>query len=238
VVNSPQEVIMMQAQELLDVRKARGFEIAQAGQIKKNGNGWLVPSQSNGTSYNVKFSEFEHKHSCNCPDYQYRKIKCKHIFAVELIVTEEIDEQGTVTQTVTKKVSYTQNWQAYDHAQIHQKELFMQLLQDVCSRVPQPEYTFGRPKLPLSDMVFLSALKVFSTFSLRRFLTDAEIAKERGYIEKVPTYVSVAHYMENPDVTPVIQELIKLTSLPLTTVECDFTIDSSGFGTSRFVKVR
>ena len=226
----------MLTQELLDVRKERGLNIAKTCKITKNGKGWLVPSQSNGATYDVEFSEFEHKQSCTCPDYQYRKIKCKHIFAVELIVTEEIDELGTITQTVTKKVSYTQDWQAYDHAQIHQKELFMQLLQDVCSRVPQPEYTFGRPKLPLSDMVFLSALKVFSTFSLRRFLTDAEIAKERGYVEKVPTYVSVAHYMENPDVTPVIQELIMLTSLPLTTVETDFTIDSSGFGTSRFVK--
>jgi hypothetical protein len=77
----------MQAQELLDVRNARGFKIAQTGQVKKNGNGWVVPSQSNGTSYNVEFSEFEHKHSCNCPDYQYRRIKCKHIFAVEVIVT-------------------------------------------------------------------------------------------------------------------------------------------------------
>jgi transposase len=213
----------MQAQELLDARKERGLNIAKTCKITKNGNGWIVPSQSNGATYDVEFSEFEHKHSCTCADYQYRKIKCKHIFAVELIVTEEIDSHGTVTQTVTKKVSYTQDWQAYDHAQTHQKELFMQLLQDVCSRVPQPEYTFGRPKLPLSDMVFLSALKVFSTFSLRRFLTDAEIARERGY-------------MENPDVTPVIQELIMLTSLPLTTVETDFTIDSSGFGTSRFVK--
>ena len=227
---------MLAAQELLEVRKERGAEIAHNCQITKSQNGWLVPSQSGDASYVVKLSKSDHNHSCDCPDYQYRKIKCKHIFAVELIVTEEIDSRGTVTQTVTKKVSYTQDWQAYDHAQIHQKELFMQLLQDVCSRVPQPEYTFGRPKLPLSDMVFLSALKVFSTFSLRRFLTDAEMAKERGYIEKVPTYVSVAHYMENPDVTPVIQELIMLTSLPLTTVETDFTIDSSGFGTSRFVK--
>jgi transposase len=226
----------MQAQELLEARKERGLYIAKTCKITKNGKGWAVPSQSNDTSYNVEFSEFEHKQSCTCPDYQYRKIKCKHIFAVELIVTEEIDEEGTFTQTVTKRVSYTQDWQAYDHAQIHQKELFMQLLQDLCSRVPEPEYTFGRPKLPLSDMVFLSALKVFSTFSLRRFLADAEIAKERGYIEKVPAYASIGHYIENPDVTPVIKELIALTSLALASVENDFTIDSSGFGTSRFVK--
>ena len=181
----------MQAQELLDVRKARGFEIAQTGQVKKSGNSWMVPSQSNGASYNVEFLKFEHKRSCNCPDYQYRKIKCKHIFAVELIVTQEIDEQGTVTQTVTKKVSYAQDWHAYDEAQTHQKELFMQLLRDVSSTIPQPEYTFGRPKLPLADMVFASAFKVFSTFSLRRFTTDMEIAKERGLIERVPHFTSV-----------------------------------------------
>jgi transposase len=226
----------MQAQELLDARKARGLEIAQPGKVKKNCNGWVVPSQSNGTLYNVEFSEFEHKHSCDCPDYQYRKIKCKHIFAVELIVTEEINEQGIVTQTVTKKVSYTQDWQAYDQAQTHQKELFMQLLRDVSSTIPQPEYTFGRPKLPLADMVFASAFKVFSTFSLRRFTTDMQIAKERGLIERVPHFTSVGNYMENPELTPIIKELITVTSLALASVENDFTIDSSGFGTSRFVK--
>jgi transposase len=226
----------MQAQGLLDVRKARGFEIAQTGQVKKNGNGWVVPSQSNGTSYNVEFSEFEHKHSCNCLDYQYRKIKCKHIFAVELIVTEEIDELGTITQTVTKKVTYSQDWHAYDQAQTHQKELFMQLLRDVSSTIPQPEYTFGRPKLPLADMIFASAFKVFSTFSLRRFTTDMQIAKERGLIDKVPHFTSVGNYMESPELTPIIKDLITITSLALASVENDFTIDSSGFGTSRFVK--
>ena len=76
--------------------------------------------------------------------------------AVELIVTEEIDEEGTVTQTVTKKVSYTQNWKAYDHAQIHQKELFMRLLEDVCSRVPEQNTSLGDRNYRLSDMVFIS----------------------------------------------------------------------------------
>ena len=226
----------MQAQELLEARKVRGFEIAQAGQIKKNGNSWLVPSQSNGTSYNVEFSEFEHKHSCDCPDYQYRRIKCKHIFAVEVIVTQEIDEQGVITETVTKKLSYTQNWTAYNQAQTQQKELFIRLLRDVCSTIPQPEYTFGRPKLPLADMVFASAFKVFSTFSLRRFVADMKAAKKDGYVDKVPCYSTIGVYMEKLELTPVIKELIKVTSLALASVENDFTIDSSGFGTSRFVK--
>ncbi len=227
---------MLAAQELLEARKERGLYIAKTRKIKKNGHGWVVPSQSNGATYDVEFSEFEHKQSCTCPDYQYGKIKCKHIFAVELIVTEEIDELGTFTQTVTKKVSYTQDWQAYDQAQTHQKELFMRLLHDVSSTIPQPEYTFGRPKLPLADMVFASAFKVFSTFSLRRFTTDMQIAKERGLIEKVPHFTSVGNYMENPELTPIIKDLITITSLALASVENDFTIDSSGFGTSRFIK--
>jgi len=217
-------------------RKERGLSIAKTCKITKSGNSWIVPSQSNGTTYDVEFSEFDHKQSCTCPDYQYRKIKCKHIFAVVLIVTEEIDSYGTVTQTVTKRVSYAQNWQAYDQAQIHQKELFMGLLRDLTSSIPQPEYTFGRPKLPLADMVFASALKVFSTFSLRRFTTDMQIAKERGLIERVPYYTTVARYMENSELTPIIKDLIAMTSLALASVENDFTIDSSGFGTSRFVK--
>ena len=108
---------MLAAQELLEARKERGLNIARTCKITKNGKDGIVPSQSNDTSYNVEFSEFDHQHSCNCPDYQYRKIKCKHIFAVELIVTEEIDEKGTVTQTVTKKISYTQDWTAYNLAQ-------------------------------------------------------------------------------------------------------------------------
>jgi len=226
----------MSYQDLLEARKSRGLEIAKTNHITKNNKGWVVPSQSNGAPYIVQLSDNGDEPTCDCPDHQYRKMKCKHIFAVELTVTREIDEQGTITDTIIKKVSYTQNWQAYTTAQTHQKELFMRLLRDICSQVPQPEYTFGRPKLPLSDMVFLSALKVFTTFSLRRFHTDAETARECGYVDKVPTYVSVAHYMENPDLTPIIKDLITVTSLPLTSIETDFTIDSSGFGTSRFVK--
>ena len=226
----------MSYQELIEARKSRGFEIAKTNHITKNDKGWLVPSQSNGKPYVVQLSDNGDEPTCNCPDHQYRKMKCKHIFAVEIIVTKEIDEKGIVTETKTTKVSYSQDWIAYDLAQTQQKELFMHLLKDICTNVEQPRYTFGRPTLPLADMIFVSAFKVFSTFSLRRFTSDMKLAMEHGHINKVPYYSSIARYMENPDVTPVIKELITITSLPLTSVETDFTIDSSGFGTSRFVK--
>lgn len=37
-----------------------------------------------------------------------------------------------------------------------------------------------------------------------------------------------------PELTPVLKELIKISSLPLASVEVDFAVDSTGFSTSQF----
>ena len=76
-----------------------------------------------------------------------------------------------------------QNWPAYNSAQIQEKEFFMRLLHELCNDVEEPLYTFGRPRKSRTDMIFASALKVYTTFSLRRFMTDMKIAIEKGYIK-------------------------------------------------------
>ena len=97
-----------------------------------------------------------------------------------------------------------------------------------------PEYQFGRPILPLSDMVYSSILKVFTTFSLRRFMSDMQIAKEKGYVDTKPCYASVGHFMQKKEITPLLADMVTITSLPLRSVEKDFGIDATGFGTSKF----
>ncbi len=54
------------------------------------------------------------------------------------------------------KVTYTQEWSAYNRAQCEEKDRFLTLLADLCSGVQQPAPTIngGRPRLPLSDMTF------------------------------------------------------------------------------------
>ena len=219
-------------QEQILVRKRKGVEIAKTSRILRTAKGWVVPSQSGSGAYLVTKNKFETK--CECPDYELRKVKCKHVWAVEITVTATMNKEGGKTVTKTVKVSYPQNWAAYDLSQTKQKEIFMQLLADLTKGIPQPAYAFGRPKLPIGDMVFASALKVFTTFSLRRFLTDARIAKDKGYVDSVPCFASVGHFLQNPEITPVLKDLIKVSSLPLRTVETTFAIDSSGFSTSRF----
>ena len=158
-------------------RKERGLLIAKTNQIKQTDNGWKVPSQNGNGIYTVISNGFEAK--CDCPYHETRHCKCKHIWAVELIVTKEVDNQGNVTITQTLKKTYKQNWNAYDKAQTNEKHLFMKLLKDMTGNIEQPEYAFGRPTLPLSDMVYSSVLKIYTTFSLRRFMSDIEIAKEK-----------------------------------------------------------
>lgn len=218
----------------MNARQERGKQIAQTCRIEKTAKGWVVPSQSGQGTYLVYTKSLLSAPECTCPDFELRKNVCKHIYAVEITLKKEIDQQGNVTITQTKRVTYSQDWSAYDKAKTQEKGLFQKMLKELCNGIPNTEYSFGRPTMPLADMVFSSALKVYSTFSLRRFTEDAKMAQEKGHIEKVPHYSTVALYFENPELTPLLVNLIEKSAMPLKEVETDFAVDSSGFSTSRF----
>src|SRR3989338_3087269 len=219
--------------EQTDMRKQRGYEIATKSRITRNEKGhWKVPSQTGEGSYMVISNGFGAE--CNCPDHETRNVKCKHIWAVELIVTQEIDQNGNVTVTKTIRKTYSQDWKNYNLAQTKEKELLMQFLADITSRLQQPAYTFGRPSNQLSDTVFSMVFKVYSTFSGRRFASDMQIAQEKGFVEKKIPYNSMFEYFQKKEITPLLAQMVTVTSLPLQTVEKDFAIDSTGFGTSNF----
>lgn len=133
-----------------------------------------------------------------------------------------------------KRVSYPQIWKAYNEAQMNEKHEFMRLLYELCKEVPFEQNKRGRPKIPINDMIYISALKVYSTFSLRRFTTDMKRAKELGFIKKAPYFTTVSRYMENPELTPILIDLVRKSATPLNVIETDFAVDSSGFSTCRF----
>lgn len=142
-----------------------------------------------------------------------------------------------MTDFLTKvKVSYPQDWKAYDKAQINEQKSFMKLLSEVCRNVEGPEYKFGRPSLLLSDMTFASALKVYSTFSLRRFMGLMHNALEEGYVQVSCSYSSISNFMRRPELVPILEDLITLSSVPLSSIENILAVDSSGFSTSRFAR--
>jgi len=215
-------------------RQEKGKLIFERGRIAKKNDFWVVGSQTSFKAYKVKFNG--HEPTCNCPDCELRKTKCKHIYAVEFYIKRQIDEEGKITETKGVKVKYKQEWSAYNKSQTNEKLIFMKLLKDLCENIEQPAYKFGRPTIPFSDMLFGSVMKVYTGFSLRRFMSDMKIAKEMRLVDKVPCYSSLSNFMNREEVKPIIEQLITISSLPLKEIETDFAIDSSGFSTSRFAR--
>ena len=145
-----------------------------------------------------------------------------------------ISTNSTTREQPQPRKTYSQDWPSYNAAQTSEKDTFMVLLADLCASISQPEYNFGRPRLPLADMVYTGATKVYSGFSARRFDCDVRDAQRKGFIDAAPSFNTVNRYIANPELTPVITELIERSAAPLSVVESQFAVDSSGFSTCRF----
>ena len=224
-------------------REQRGLVIAATAKLQRadDGKRWFVPSQTRGKGgdyyYTVKPDTL--KPYCSCPDFEARQQTCKHLFAVSFTIQREYTDDGqtqTMTETVTVRKTYKQEWSAYNAAQVNEKDQFQSLLRELCKGVGEPSQTIGRKRLPFEEMLFATCFKVYSTVSQRRFMSDLRDAHAKGYISKVPHFNSISNYLESEVLTPYLEMLIEESSLPLRAIESDFAVDSSGFSTCRFVQ--
>jgi len=222
----------------MNAREERGLVIAATQKLTQKGKVWLVPSQSGRGKYTV--CPDPENPFCSCPDHEDTGGKCKHIHAVEFTMSRETKD-GTVvetrTVTITEKKVYKQDWPVYNLAQTEEKRRFLALLHDITRGLPDPpQQKGGRKRTPMADMIFTAAYKVYSGVSSRRFGTDLEEARAKGYLSRKLHPGMSWIFLESPLLTPVLLDLITKSSLPLRTVETDFAVDSSGFSASRFVR--
>jgi transposase len=220
----------------MDLRELNALQLAACSRITFDGSRWLVPSQTTNEKYRVTIGPAP---SCSCEDFLLRQQPCKHILAARFVCTREHD--GIVPQiasdAVPKKPTQQRDWSAYNEAQMTEKHRFQALLFDLCRGIQEPPAAkTGRQRTPMPDRIFAAALKVYSTFSSRRFACDLKEAHDRGYLSKLMNSVSVNAYLECDLMTPVLNALIVRSSLPLKAVESVFAPDSSGFSASRFVR--
>ena len=161
------------------------------------------------------------------------RIRRQYVLFRETSVT---GETTTVRETAAVRVTYAQNWPAYNAAQVSEKEHFLTLLHDLCTNVPSTRIRIAAaPRLSLRDMIFSAAFKVYSTASCRRFMTDLRDAQSKGLIAQAPHYNSLFRCLESDSVTPIIHDLVLRAAVPLRTVETDFAIDSTGFSSTQLV---
>src|SRR5690606_29036209 len=114
---------------------------------------------------------------------------------------------------------------------------FQELLADLCRGMPEPKRPkTGRPPHSLANQVFAMAFKTYSTLSARRFDSDLREAHRRGHLTAPIPGLKIAQFFQNPELTPILKQLVGVTALPLRCIETDFAVDSSGFSTSKFVR--
>jgi transposase len=218
----------------LTLREQRGKEIVNnKGSVKQvTDHSFKVKSQSGNGAYEVKATP--NGMTCTCPDFVYRGGKCKHIQATRYYLEIEKDTpQGTVTEKV--HLTYTQAWNAYNEAQKSEVKLFDELLKDLVKAIPEPnQQTMGRPRLSLQETLFCAIQKVYSQLSSRRAHSLFQNAVEREQIEHAPNFNQPSILFRNPEITPILHQLVTLSALPVAEIENDFAVDSTGFRTTTF----
>lgn len=218
----------------MDAREQRGLEIAATKKLRQKGELWVVPSQSSGSAYIV--DPDAESPSCTCPDFEERGQRCKHVYAVEFTIRRETTKPDGTVVAEQLRLTYRQEWSAYNAAQVNEKERVAAMLHELCAGIDNPPQGLGRPRLPISDSIFCAAMKVYSGVSGRRAMTDLRDFAAKGYIDRAPHYNSVFNALENPELTPLLRVLIEQSAAPLAALETDFAIDSSGFSTGEFMR--
>lgn len=218
----------------MDARQERGLILSRDRRIKNvNGPTWVVPSQSDDVgAYLVNVATGV----CTCPDYEVRRAKCKHVFAVEFARTVETNADGSAIVTETVKVTrktYVQDWPAYNAAQAAEKDILQSLLRSLCDGIATPAHPGRGPKpIAYSDAIYGMAMKVYTGMSARRATGEIKACAEGGKMSRAPHYNSVIASFDKPEMTPILVSLIEQSAKPLASVETAFAVDSTGFGTT------
>jgi hypothetical protein len=222
----------------LSEREQRGLAIAALCKLDKRDGAWVVPSQSGNGTYKVVHDGTNPR--CTCQDFEVRGGKCKHIFAVEYTIQRDVHPDGsetlTRTMTVVEKVTYKQDWPAYNVAQATEKKRLQVLLHELCRHLPEPDHLHrtGRKPHLVKDAIFTMVFKVYCGFSARRFACDLLDAHQAGYLSRPIPSMKTTAFMDNPVFTPILTDLIVQSARPLSVVETAFAVDSSGFSSRRF----
>lgn len=223
----------------MDLRELKALEIAARVPLVWQERACIVPSQSGTGSYKVERTLYGF--TCTCEDHQLRQKDCKHIIAAKLVMERDGGTKSPQmnTDAVPKKPTYKQNWPAYNLAQMTEKKRLQVLLHELCRGIEEPARDPSRPgrrPVTLADQVFACTYKVYSTFSSRRFNCDLQDAHDKGYLSRPLHPNKINTFLEDEQLTPILNRLLIQSSLPLRAIETVFAPDSTGFSTSRFVK--
>jgi transposase len=133
------------------------------------------------------------------------------------------------------RLTYSQDWPAYNGAQTNEKLLFLRLLRELTAQIPEQERTgAGRPPADLGEMIFACCVKIYLDFSSRRTESDLKLVQQLGYLNHAPHFNTILKYLNKPELKAVLTSLVEFSAMPLKQLEDSFAVDSTGFSSSVF----
>lgn len=134
-----------------------------------------------------------------------------------------------------EKKTYPQDWSSYNKAQMKEKILLINILNELLDHIPFPNISkVGRKPIPSRDKIFYLTLQAYNIKSSRRCIADLDLCRQLKFVEKTPHFNTVLKCLNDPTLETYFKHLINVSGLPLQQVENDFAVDSSGFSTSQF----
>ncbi len=209
---------------------------ARVGETSTPGE-FIVPSQSGAGFYRVTGAgipgAFE---ACECQDFNERLAPCKHIFLVHLWIKGSHSCSDTEqAQVPTRKPRLRSPF--YGEAQQQEGRLFPILLRELAKGVPEPErdpHRAGRPPIPMRDQAFCAVQKVYGGNSARVSHFNRVSAASEGKIDATPYWDVISKFLCRPETTPILEDMLARSVLPLRNIETRCAIDSTGFRTTNF----
>ena len=140
------------------------------------------------------------------------------------------------------------DWRRYNEAEVREHQHVIKvLLPELCkvgaarmddvsidaASIPQKAVR-GRPKLKNEDILYCAILKVYSNRASRYSAGLMKMVENMNIIERAPHFNAVSKFLNREDITVHLRDMLRLSALPLSSLENKFAIDSSGFRTTAY----
>jgi transposase len=224
----------------MPTRMVRALEMLRAGvralETKVPGE-YLVPSQSGQGFYRVRGVGIgDLSPACECDDFLDRLAPCKHVYFAQLWILQPGDIP-TIPEHHPSQRRRVVDWPIYNRAQTEEERLIPNLLKELCAGIPEPErnpHQAGRPPTPLRDQYFCAIEKVRSGKGCRRSAYSRVEFVQDGRIDDVPGWTATSDLLRQPEVTPVLLDMVARSVLPLRAIENRCAVDKTGLRTTLF----
>jgi putative transposase len=188
---------MMSLQKLEKLREERGLEIANnhSNHIRRVNNvSYQVLSQSGNGSYAV--SEVNGEWTCECPDYRFRGVKCKHVFAVEFSIKlrQQVSENLVIQPLNSLSCTFCGSNQISRNGKRHNQ--YGTIQRYVCKTCGKRfSVNIGFEKMKASPQVITSAMQLY--FTGESFRNVQKFLRLQGVkVSHVAVYKWITKYVE------------------------------------------